>query len=48
MKAQGYLHQYYTELASRRANHARRISGMSNVKFAEAHYRTLPWVVTGL
>ena len=48
MKAQGYLHQYYSELASRRANHARRISGMANVKFAEAHVRALPWVVTGL
>lgn len=48
MKAQGYLHQYYSELASRRANHARRISGMANVKFAEAHFRTLPWVVTSL
>ena len=48
MKAQGYLHQYYSELASRRANHARRISGMVNVKFAEAHVRTLPWVVTSL
>jgi 4-oxalomesaconate hydratase len=48
MKAQSYLHQYYTELASRRANHARRISGWSNVKFAEAHYRALPWVVTSL
>ena len=48
MKAQGYLHQYYSELASRRANHARRISGMANIKFAEAHVRTLPWVVTGL
>lgn len=48
MKAQGYLHQYYSELASRRANHARRISGMANIKFAEAHFRTLPWVVTSL
>jgi 4-oxalomesaconate hydratase len=48
MKAQSYLHQYYTELAARRANHARRISGMSTVKFAEAHYRALPWVVTSL
>jgi 4-oxalomesaconate hydratase len=48
MKAQSYLHKYYTELASRRANHARRISGMENVKFAEAHYRILPWVVTSL
>lgn len=48
MKAQGYLHQYYSELASRRANHARRISGMANIKFAEVHFRTLPWVVTSL
>jgi 4-oxalomesaconate hydratase len=48
MKAQSYLHQYYTELASRRANHARRISGTTNLKFAEAHYRTLPWVVNSL
>ena len=48
MQAQSYLHQYYGELASRRANHARRISGMAQVKFAEAHYRTLPWVVTSL
>lgn len=48
MKAQSYLHRYYTELASRRANHARRISGLEGIKFAEAHYRTLPWVVTSL
>jgi 4-oxalomesaconate hydratase len=48
MKAQSYLHTYYSELASRRANHARRISGNSNVKFAEAHFRTLPWVVASL
>jgi 4-oxalomesaconate hydratase len=48
MKAQSYLHKYYSELASRRANHARRISGDANIKFAEAHFRTLPWVVTSL
>jgi 4-oxalomesaconate hydratase len=48
MKAQTYLRSYYGELASRRANHARRISGMENVKFAEAHFRTLPWVVNSL
>lgn len=48
MKAQSYLHKYYTELASRRANHARRISGVETIKYAEAHYRTLPWVVTSL
>lgn len=48
MQAQGYLKSYYTELASRRGNHARRISGMEEVKFAEALQRTLPWVVKSL
>ena len=48
MAAQSYLHSYYTELASRRGNHARRISGMEEVKFAEAMQRTLPWVVKSL
>jgi 4-oxalomesaconate hydratase len=48
MLAQSYLKSYYTELASRRGNHARRISGMEEVKFAEALQRTLPWVVKSL
>lgn len=48
MKAQSYLHKYYSELASRRANHARRISGNADLKFAEALFRTLPWVVNSL
>ena len=48
MKAQSYLQTYYTELASRRGNHARRISGMEEVKYAEAMQRTLPWVVKSL
>ena len=48
MSAQGYLINYYTELASRRGNHARRISGKNEVKFAEAHQRQTPWVVSGL
>ena len=48
MKAQSYLQTYYTELASRRANHARRISGMQEIKNAEAMQRTLPWVVKSL
>ena len=48
MQAQSYLQSYYTELASRRGNHARRISGMEEVKFAEAMQRTLPWVVKSL
>jgi len=48
MQAQSYLQSYYAELASRRGNHARRISGMQEVKFAEAMQRTLPWVVKSL
>ena len=48
MQAQSYLQTYYAELASRRGNHARRISGMQEVKFAEALQRTLPWVVKSL
>jgi 4-oxalomesaconate hydratase len=48
MRAQGYLQTYYTELAARRGNHARRISGMEDVKHAEALQRTLPWVVRSL
>jgi len=48
MKAQSYLQNYYTELASRRGNHARRIAGMEEVKYAEALQRTLPWVVKSL
>jgi 4-oxalomesaconate hydratase len=48
MHAQSYLQNYYAELASRRGNHARRISGLEEVKFAEALQRTLPWVVKSL
>ena len=48
MQAQSYLQSYYTELASRRGNHARRISGQEEVKYAEAMQRTLPRVVKSL
>lgn len=48
MQAQSYLQEYYSELASRRGNHARRISGMNEVKYAEAFERTLPWVIKSL
>ncbi|MEW5959182.1 MAG: PIG-L deacetylase family protein [Chloroflexota bacterium] len=48
MGAQSYLQSYYTELASRRGNHARRISGKEKIKYAEALQRTLPWVVESL
>ena len=48
MKAQSYLMEYYAELASRRGNHSRRISGSGDIKYAEALERTLPWVVKTL
>jgi 4-oxalomesaconate hydratase len=48
MKAQSYLKDYYTELASRRGNHARRIAGKSEVRYAEAFQGMLPWVVESL
>jgi 4-oxalomesaconate hydratase len=48
MTAQIYLVGYYTELASRRSNHARRISGDEKIRYAEALQRTLPRVVKSL
>ena len=44
MGAQTYLRDYYNELASRRANHARRISGQKQIQFAEAFQRMVPRV----
>jgi 4-oxalomesaconate hydratase len=48
MGAQGYLRQYYSERAEHRANHARRISGRSDIRYAEAFQRELPVVVDAL
>ena len=48
MGAQGYLKQYYAERAEHRANHARRVSGRSEIRYAEAFQRALPSVVSGL
>ncbi len=48
MGAQNYLRQYYTERAGHRANHARRISGAADIKYAEAFQRILPHVVRAL
>jgi 4-oxalomesaconate hydratase len=48
MGAQGYLRQYYSERAEHRANHARRISGRSDIRYAEAFQRELPVVVDTL
>ena len=48
MGAQSYLSQYYAERGEHRANHARRISGRSDIKFAEAFEREIPVVVDAL
>ena len=48
MGAQSYLRQYYSERAEHRANHARRISGRSDIRYAEAFQRELPVVVDSL
>ena len=48
MGAQTYLKDYYAELAGRRANHARRISGKKEIKFAEAHQSLLPRIVNSI
>ena len=46
--AQQYLRTYYTERAGHRANHARRISGRPDVRYAEAFQREIPQVVDAL
>ncbi len=48
MGAQGYLKQYYSERAEHRANHARRISGRTDIRYAEAFQREIPVVVSAL
>jgi 4-oxalomesaconate hydratase len=48
MGAQNYLKDYYAELAARRANHARRISGKKDIKFAEAHQSHSPRVAASI
>lgn len=48
MAAQEYLRQYYTEQAEHRANHARRVSGRKDIRYAEAFQRVLPQVVATL
>jgi 4-oxalomesaconate hydratase len=44
MKAQRYLQDYYGQRAEQRANHARRVSGNREIRFAEAFERYLPQV----
>ncbi|WP_114314085.1 PIG-L deacetylase family protein [Thermus caldifontis] len=46
--SQAYLRKYYSERAEHRANHARRISGLADIKRAEAFQRVIPQVVRSL
>jgi 4-oxalomesaconate hydratase len=48
MKAQSYLQTYYGQRAEQRANHARRVSGDKEIRYAEAFMRVLPQVLTEL
>jgi len=48
MKAQSYLVSYYAERAAHRGNHARRASGRTDIRQAEAFKRVIPDVVTQL
>ncbi|HZO63302.1 MAG TPA: PIG-L deacetylase family protein [Gaiellaceae bacterium] len=48
MQAQSHLHAYYEALAERRGNHARRSSGNSAIRYAEAFQRVTPQVVAEL
>ena len=48
MKAQAHLHDYYEQLAARRANHARRSGGAKSIEYAEAFQRVTPQIVSAL
>jgi 4-oxalomesaconate hydratase len=48
MQAQAYLHTYYAQRAEQRGNHARRSSGDTAIRYAEAFQRVTPQVVAGL
>ena len=48
MKAQKYLQTYYAQRAEQRGNHARRASGDSEIRYAEAFQRVIPQVVSAL
>jgi 4-oxalomesaconate hydratase len=48
MKAQQYLQTYYAQRAEQRGNHARRVSGDSEIRQAEAFQRVVPNAVREL
>ena len=48
LKAQQYLVGYYANVAEQRGNHARRVSGRQEIRYAEAFERVVPQVVSEL
>jgi 4-oxalomesaconate hydratase len=48
MKAQSYLQTYYAQRAEQRGNHARRVSGDKEIRYAEAFQRVIPQVAREL
>jgi 4-oxalomesaconate hydratase len=48
MAAQSYLQEYYAQRAEHRGNHARKVTGNSAIRHAEAFHRLLPNVVSAL
>jgi len=48
MKSQQYLQTYYGQRAEQRGNHARRVSGRQEIRYAEAFHRVLPAVLETL
>jgi 4-oxalomesaconate hydratase len=48
LQAQAYLRTYYEQRAEQRGNHARRSSGNSSIRYAEAFQRVTPQVVDAL
>lgn len=48
MAAQKYLQTYYAERAGHRGNHARKVTGNSEIRHAEAFQRVVPNVVSAL
>jgi 4-oxalomesaconate hydratase len=48
MKAQSYLQTYYAQRAEQRGNHARRVSGDREIRYAEAFQRVIPQVARRL
>jgi 4-oxalomesaconate hydratase len=48
MEAQQYLQTYYAERAGHRGNHARKVTGRSEIRQAEAFQRLIPNVVDAL